>query len=194
MERQSLQAGSAVPRYTLTYSEGTLVFFQVCWVQTIYPHIQWGNLPQFSQNVHKCDIPSHTVRELLNPECLASGKRYTLTYSEGTRAGVSGMELDAIYPHIQWGNFLFAIPSSSSCDIPSHTVRELKPLFVSLHNVRYTLTYSEGTQKTAHGFPVCLDIPSHTVREHSVFMRLSAAPNTSLCNLHKSLLSSSSHI
>ena len=38
------------------------------------------------------------------------------------------------------------------------------------------------------------DTPSHTVREHLAFTRLSAAPNTSLCNLHKGLLSSSSHI
>ena len=36
------------------------------------------------------------------------------------------------------------------------------------------------------------DIPSRIVREHSVFMRLSAASNTSLCKLHKCLSNLSS--
>lgn len=38
------------------------------------------------------------------------------------------------------------------------------------------------------------DIPSHEMREHLVYMRFSAISNISLCNLHKSLLLSSSHI
>ena len=111
-------------RYTLTYSEGTDMNVYQHMNAPIYPHIQWGNEMICPKWRSWNDIPSHTVRELLNPECLASGKRYTLTYSEGTRAGVSGMELDAIYPHIQWGNSCALWVRFRACDIPSHTVRE----------------------------------------------------------------------
>ena len=181
-------------RYTLTYSKGTYNFPAPISVNAIYPHIQWGN---------------HESR----PRLYAT-MRYTLTYSEGTPTISRADSLPSIYPHIQWGNCLPCSPLTLFRDIPSHTVRKPPRVFWQPRTLWYTLTYSEGTstRQIAEEFKVIYphiqwgnaparafarvdsDIPSHTVRELSVFTRLSAAPNTLLCNLHKSLLSSSSHI
>lgn len=140
--------------------------------------------------------------------------RYTLTYNEETAARSGRNCCRQIHPHIQWGNSDVSPKLISLDDTPSHTVRELISLLFLSFLFRYTLTYSEGTirgNRILFNLPIHPhiqwgnrvlnrqkrknpDTPSHTVREHSVFTRLSAAPNTLLWNLHKSLLSSSSHI
>ena len=201
-------------RYTLTCSEGTscVTLNEECY--PIHPHMQWGNPCSPPTPCRSDDTPSHTVREPASRRRWRANKRYTLTYSEGTAYFSLRHPVFPIYPHIQWGNIDSVQNVISVRDTPSHTVRELYNVSTGSDRERYTLTYSEGTPEAALSFLLFAihphiqwgndisfkqlnhinDTPSHTVREHSVFTRFSAAPNTSLCNLHKSLLSSSSHL
>ena len=111
-----------------------------------------------------------------------------------------------IHPPIQGGNvFPRSFPPLHD-DPPSHTGRKLGLTETEIDRIRSTLPYREETtdaplelENTAIHPPIqggnskrrrchsaVCDPPSHTGRKHSVFMRVSAPPNTSLCNLHKS--------
>ena len=131
--------------YTLTYSEGTWICKKTRGYVSIHPHIQWGN----SLGIHICpalyDTPSHTVREPLDVCPARCSCRYTLTYSEGTVSFWFPIAHITIHPHIQWGNPGLLFPCPFPGDTPSHTVRERIVCVLIIRELRYTLTYSEGT-------------------------------------------------
>ena len=111
-----------------------------------------------------------------------------------------------IHPPIQGGNDNSLPYLSILLDTPSHTGRKQQKQsqngkMMTIHPpiqggnrdsllnlrlfTRYTLPYREETRKLLLSFNCSSDTPSHTGRKHSVFMRVSATSNTSLCNLHK---------
>ena len=172
-------------RYTLTYSEGTTTTRTRNDFFSIHPHIQWGNYWWLLLIPDNADTPSHTVRERGTLRDQVYNRRYTLTYSEGTVRAVSLLCSIAIHPHIQWGNRATRSPYGLNLDTPSHTVREQQARQRKERRLRYTLTYSEGTNKSNKSrnrtaihphiqwgnvlfsflkFNL-FDTPSHTVRE-----------------------------
>ena len=111
-------------RYTLTYSEGTIVSTTKSPDVAIHPHIQWGNCGGFIPACCNADTPSHTVRERIHVWIVIQLIRYTLTYSEGTVRSHMRYIQPTIHPHIQWGNLLNLFLRLIFGDTPSHTVRE----------------------------------------------------------------------
>ena len=111
-----------------------------------------------------------------------------------------------IHPPIQGGNSPQTRCMYMQIDPPSHTGRKQSHLPDLISQTRSTLPYREDTNSISAflcrnpihppiqggNLPLIprnvlsFDPPSHTGRKHSVFMRVSAPPNTSLCNLHKS--------
>ena len=140
--------------------------------------------------------------------------RYILTWNEGTRCCLKRPALGMIYPHMKWGNQELSRLKLNTDDIPSYEMMGLRFLLPVSLLYRYILIWNEGTclflypgndisiypyMKWGNKLKKLLnklfnDISLYEMREHLVYMRFSAILNISLCNLHKSLLLSSSHI
>ena len=106
-EQNIFSSDSVNKRYTLTYSEGTILHKSGFSWYTIYPHIQWGNKLNISFFSARIDTPSRIVRERKHNQDVPMWFRYTLTYSEGTLCCSSRDAISSIHPHIQWGNSSF---------------------------------------------------------------------------------------
>ena len=90
-----------------------------------------------------------------------------------------------IHPPVQGGNYQISFQILILNDTPSRIGRKHMTVYIDLENLRYTLPYREETLYQIAPDDPKRDTPSRIGRKHSVFMRISATSNTSLCNLHK---------